>query len=1290
MRLHGVPAVPGGRPVTADHSQFRLILAAYGAGAAAAFIGALVFGAWIFHLTALQQFIGPITMKTNAALSLLLCGVGLILLAPSNLRSGRLWAGRACAAIVLLVGILTLSEHLIGWDLGIDQLLAVERPGAPATTSPNRMGLPGSTSFSLLGAALLALSWHRRSLHQYFALPVLLIAVLPTVGYLYDAEQFYSVARYTAIAWPTALALMALALGVLCARPGSGIMALLTAHDPGGTLVRRLLLPSLGLPLFLGWLRLIGERRGLYDTAMATALLVLVLIVVLSALVYLAGLRVSRATAVTEQQKQLLAVTLASIGDAVIVTDPQGRITFLNREAERLTGWPAREAEGQTLVSVFRIINEQTRQPVESPVEKVLRLGTVVGLANHTILVAKDGREIAIDDSGAPIRQADGSVHGVVLVFRDFSEKKAAEKALQRNEAQLRTIVENLTEGLVVSTLAGDLIHWNRAALDMHGFASLEECQRRLPEFDQIFELSDTDGAPLPIEQWPLARILRGESLHDVEVRIRRRQGDWQRTFNYGGTLVRDATGEPLLAVVTLSDITQRKRREQDLRRLNRTLRALSDSNRAMVRATDEAAYLDEACRIVVEDCGHALAWVGYALKDQDKTVQPVAQAGFEEGYLRTIQVTWSDAERGRGPTGTAIRTGQVSICNNMLTDPRFGPWRQEASRRGYAASIALPLLADGKAFGSLTIYSRDSSPFSDDEVRLLSELASDLAYGITALRLREAHAISEEQAHRMADMLEAIGRSTPDVIVVKDRDSRMLFANASALSVMGKSAAQVLGRDDLAWHDDPEQAASNIAHDRKVMETNQTVMVEEPFSGRDGPRIYLTTKSALRNADGEVVGIVALARDISERKRMEEELKAAKISAEQAKAAAELSAERAEQASKAKDHFLAVLSHELRTPLTPVLATVSMLQGHGVLDAETRESLEVVRRNVELEARLIDDLLDITRIERGKVELDKSVIDLGTVLRRATEVCMSDIQARKLEFGIDAPDGPLLVEADAARLQQVFWNLIKNAVKFTPHGGCVGIRVRTEDRGLRTESAFSTRSSALSTQSFVIVEINDSGEGIDADVLPRLFTAFEQGERRMTRQFGGLGLGLAISKALVEMHGGTLSAASDGRGKGATFSVRLPLADGQSPRDNSPEPASDGRSKIDNRRLKILLVEDHGDTARIMQKLLAARGHEVQAAADVATALRLFGQRGEREFDLLVSDLGLPDGSGLDLVRQLRASGSNLPAIALSGYGQEQDVMQSRQVGFAAHLIKPVNIEQLQAAIAAVTSQAG
>ena len=294
---------------------------------------------------------------------------------------------------------------------------------------------------------------------------------------------------------------------------------------------------------------------------------------------------------------------------------------------------------------------------------------------------------------------------------------------------------------------------------------------------------------------------------------------------------------------------------------------------------------------------------------------------------------------------------------------------------------------------------------------------------------------------------------------------------------------------------------------------------------------------------------------------------------------------------------------------------------------------------------------------------MHKKRVDLCLLIQRVVEVCKGDIDARGFQFDVDlGPIAPYWVEADAGRLQQVFWNLLTNAVKFTPHDGRISIRCRTDD-------------------DHVLVELNDSGIGIEPEALSRVFNAFEQAERSITRQFGGLGLGLAISKVLVEMHNGAIEALSEGRGKGATFRIRLPLASAAADA-SAAVPVATPPSAV--HPLRILLVEDHPVTATLMRMVLAADHHVVEVAGDVAVALELAGRK---EFDLLISDLGLPDGSGHDLMRQLRQRGCKFAGIALSGYGQEEDIRRSREAGFTAHLTKPASREAVVEAIASVAA---
>ncbi|HEY2801736.1 MAG TPA: HAMP domain-containing protein, partial [Chthoniobacterales bacterium] len=361
-----------------------------------------------------------------------------------------------------------------------------------------------------------------------------------------------------------------------------------------------------------------------------------------------------------------------------------------------------------------------------------------------------------------------------------------------------------------------------------------------------------------------------------------------------------------------------------------------------------------------------------------------------------------------------------------------------------------------------------------------------------------------------------------------------------------------------------------------------------------------------------------------------------------------------------AKDQFLAMLSHELRTPLTPVLASAAALESDRISADNVRESVQIIRRNVELEARLIDDLLDLTRISKGKVQLNFEVVDAHDLLRNALDICQADIEQKHLKLKLDLAAQKVHLRADPARVQQILWNLIKNAVKFTPRGGEISIFTNNDSDGqLR-------------------VEVADSGIGIEPEALPKIFDAFEQGGRK---KFGGLGLGLAISKTLVEAHKGTITAESAGRNHGARFSVVLPTI---AKMDGQATPAVLPTTQPRQSR-RILLVEDHEDTNRSLTRLLRLRGYEVQSANNVESALAL-GMTDQ--FDVLISDIGLPDGTGVDLIGRLRTDRPPL-AIALTGFGMEDDLRKTHDAGFNHHLVKPIDVNKLDLLIQEASSAA-
>ena len=476
-------------------------------------------------------------------------------------------------------------------------------------------------------------------------------------------------------------------------------------------------------------------------------------------------------------------------------------------------------------------------------------------------------------------------------------------------------------------------------------------------------------------------------------------------------------------------------------------------------------------------------------------------------------------------------------------------------------------------------------------------------------------------------------------------QDGTILAMNGAGLEMLGYSREECVGRNVVQLQADPQAAREML---RRLAHGEVLRGVGVRMQCKDGSLREVLVDADVLWREGNFIHARFATRDITEPKRAEAELKMAK--------------ENTEAAARAKDRFLAVLSHELRTPLTPALLAVSELERNSKLPVGARLNLGIIRRNVELEARLIDDLLELTRISRGKLELNLSEVETHSLIRKVVDLCKADIDFKQLEVEVDLRASRRKVYGDPARLQQVFWNLLRNAIKFTPTGG--RIAVRSEDQDGR-----------------VSIQVADSGIGIDPQDLARIFEAFEHAGSSIAQHSGGLGLGLSISHAVVEAHGGSLRVESGGAGEGSTFTAELPVIKEKGVRDSSSrKKAKEGAAKP----LSILVVEDHEDTAQVLAHVLETLHYRVRAVGTMESALELAESQ---RFDLLISDIGLPDGSGLELMWKLSRKGP-IKGIALSGYGMDSDVRLSRDAGFAVHLTKPVDMTRLMAEVARLSSQ--
>jgi signal transduction histidine kinase/ActR/RegA family two-component response regulator len=540
------------------------------------------------------------------------------------------------------------------------------------------------------------------------------------------------------------------------------------------------------------------------------------------------------------------------------------------------------------------------------------------------------------------------------------------------------------------------------------------------------------------------------------------------------------------------------------------------------------------------------------------------------------------------------------------------------------------------------------------------------LAFGVTGLACLPALL-----RYRLLDLTPVawatVVRGMEDVVVVIDGHGRIVELNPAAERLIGRKPGKILGFEATRVFDRWPALAGRLARIGEQGEASFELIGPDP----DDPSVFDARISRLGGAlaaDGHgrpsAAGWVLVLREISASKRAEEE----RVRALQDQAARA----EAEAASRAKDRLLATLSHELRTPLTPVLATATAILERPDTSDAMRQVMEMIRRNVNLEVRLIDDLLDLTRVRGGKLHLKREAVDGHELIHRVAEICRDDLEAARLRLVLDLAARRHDVDADPIRLQQVLWNLLKNAIKFTSAGGTITVRSRDGEAHAGTGAGNGRPPAGM-----LIIAISDTGIGIEPEVLPRIFDLFEQGGAEAARRSGGLGLGLTISRMLVERHGGRLTAASEGANRGATFTLEMPRVSAPATVPTI-EPVSDDEPAA-RRPLRILLVDDNDDTRNSLAELLTRRGHEVRSAPGVESALRVAAAF---EIDLLISDIELVDGTGHQLIRALRSTQPVPAAIALSGFGSSDDIEFSRAAGFAVHLMKPIDLPELEAAI--------
>jgi PAS domain S-box-containing protein len=756
-----------------------------------------------------------------------------------------------------------------------------------------------------------------------------------------------------------------------------------------------------------------------------------------------------RARARERGGRELLRVTLKSIGDAVITTDNAGRVASMNVVAESLTGWTEADALGQPLDTVFRIVNEQSRQPTANPAARALREGVIVGLANHTILIAKDGRERHIDDSAAPIRDEFGHVSGCVLVFRDVSVQRQLEREQsERFDAArlLASIVESTDDAVIGKSLDGTILSWNAAAERLFGYPAADVVGRNITMIIPPDRISE--------EETIIANLAAGRRIEHFE-----------------------------------------------------TERVAADGRRIAVSLTI-SPIRDQSGRVV----------------GASKIVRDITEQRESQELLRKFM------------TLVEHSTDFIGLCD-LQGIPFF------VNRAGLAM-VGLDDLDAARAMPVRSFF------FPEDQARIMDEFfPSALARGHGEVEVRFRN-FKTGEAHWM---------------------------------------------------------------------------------------IYKVV--VLPGAAGTPVAFATVSQEITARKQMEDELR---------RMAADLS-----EADRRKNEFLAMLAHELRNPLAPISNAARALRTGGRDEATLQAASGLLERQVAQMSRLVDDLLDMSRITLGKIALRKGRLELAPIVEQAVETVRGFAEAQGHELTVTLPRERILLDADPARLAQVIANLLHNACKFTDRGGHVWLTVEREDDE-------------------VAIRVKDNGIGIAPEHVPALFELFSQVDTSLERTRAGLGIGLTLVKSLVEMHGGAVTVHSEGPGRGTEFSVRLPIRAAETataqPLLTPAPPAA---------RRRVLIVDDSEDGAESLAMLLALDGHETHMVHDGLDAL----DAAERlRPDTVLLDIGLPRLNGYEVCRRLRQTpwGREMLLVALTGWGQHADRQRSTDAGFDAHLVKPVDYEEL------------
>ncbi len=914
-----------------------------------------------------------------------------------------------------------------------------------------------------------------------------------------------------------------------------------------------------------------------------------------------------------QDSEEKLAVTLNSIGDAVLATDVDARVTHLNRVAEQLTGWTQAQAAGLPVGEIFQIINQETRQPVSVPVIETLSRGTLQGLANHTILIARDGSECAIADSCAPIRDRNGQVIGAVLVFRDVTAEYAIQQALRDSAALIQSVLNSVADGIITLRASGGIIEKaNPAAERMFGYASGDVVGK---SFGQLIPELDRDQGNGSIDYYSASDQQRSIG-QGREVTGRRKDGS---TFSMEIVVSEMFLGGERFFTGILRDITTRKQSEEALFRAGALQRAIFNSANFSSIATDASGVIQ------IFNVG-AERMLGYAADEVMNRITPAEISDPQEVIARAkaLSVEFST------PILPGFEALAFKASRGIEDIYELTYVRKDGSRLPAAVSVTALRDPQNAIIGYLLIG-------TDNTARKHVE----------AERQKLDQRLRDQQFYTRS-----LIESNIDALMTTDQFGIITDVNKQMETLTGCTRDELIGAPFKNYFTDAERAEAGI---KQVMNENKLTNYELTARARDGRETVVSyNATTFYDRNRTLQGVFAAARDITERKLMDQALQNTNLALETAKSVAE-------KANLAKSEFLSSMSHELRTPLSAILGFAQLIEsGTPQLSPTQKRGIDQILKAGWYLLDLINEILDLALIESGKLSLSLEPVSLTTVMHECEEITETQAEKRGVRISFPTFDKELFVQADRIRLKQSLINLLSNAIKYNKANGTVVVSFVEKAPGR------------------IRICVEDTGEGLSPEQLERLFQPFNRLGQESTAE-EGTGIGLVVCKRLIELMGGVIGVEST-VGRGSVFWIELRLTGEQHFGIGSDEISTLARRLVrDGAQLHTLLyVEDNPANLMLVEDLIARRSdirllsaRDGRAGIDIALVAQP---------DVILMDINLPDISGITVLKILATdpATAHIPVIALSANAIPRDIEKGLEAGFFRYLTKPILVNQL------------